>query len=554
MLRGDAAAMSHSSPTAASADWRAVALQTVAVVLAWLVSLLGHLDNDGLWYRGDAARHALNGVFWSDLIAARPEQPRDYVLQYYARYPALALLTYPPAFHFAEAAAFRIFAPSAFVAKGLVLAFSLLACLGLAAWLRRYVATDAGWGAAWLALQPGVVVWSNAVMLNIPAMSVAVAALYAARRWIDAPSRLRFLLMLSFTGLLIVVYYPAALIVVVLAAWLLGDGRWRTAWTRHRPAVLVLGCVLLTCAFASLVVTPIPSLKLVSLEDLLHWSKWRYYLRAVPRLLHPVVVLLAAAALVSAVIDRRYRHEVRLLAIWVGIVYLGLTCLWPREPRYALLLVPAVVMLAVIGLRAVVELTHDTLSVGAARGHVVALLGVSAILAWSAYRTPVPAIAGIEEVARFAVHHAPTERILYDGRSDGTFIFYVRVHDAGFSRAVIRGSKLLYASALMPTWRLTERVASRADVLRALEHDCGCRWVVIERQSSDDGIAAMRFLREAVTGPEFRLVRSFPVTAPGTTQVDVYEYLGPLETPREIELPFPILGKRTLHRVRPIER
>ena len=157
-------------------------------------------------------------------------------------------------------------------------------------------------------------------------------------------------------------------------------------------------------------------------------------------------------------------------------------------------------------------------------------------------------------MAEFVVREAPTERILYDGRSDGTFTFYVRAHDPGFTRAVVRGSKLLYASAVSPTWRLKERVFSVSDVIDILENECGCGWVVVEQDPSDwPEIAAARYLRLAVQGSAFRFVRSFLISGPEERRVDVYQFLRPLTVPATVALPMPLFGEQTQFRVRPIE-
>ena len=67
-------------------------------------------------------------------------------------------------------------------------------------------------------------------------------------------------------------------------------------------------------------------------------------------------------------------------------------------------------------------------------------------------------------------------------------------------------------------------------------------------------IKAGRHLREAVKGPEFQKVRSFPVQNNWATHVDVYRLLGPMETPEKVDLPCPVLGPNTRYAVKPIER
>ena len=102
--------------------------------LAFLVVLLAvlyigalHLGNDGLWPQGDAPRHATNGIFWWDYLASFTANPVEFTLRYYARYPAINPIGYPPVFYLLEGAAFSLMAVSPFVAKGLVFAFALLA-------------------------------------------------------------------------------------------------------------------------------------------------------------------------------------------------------------------------------------------------------------------------------------------------------------------------------------------------------------------------------------------------------------------------------------------
>jgi hypothetical protein len=534
---------------------RWVLAQTLGIVLVWLIPAALHAGNDGLWFLGDAARHALNGLFWWDFLSTLPLDPRAYVLRYYARYPAIAPLSYPPVFYLLEGTAFRMFGASPFVAKSLVLCFSLLACLYTAAWLRRYVAFDAGWGGALLALQPGVVIWSNAVMLNVPSMAFGMAALYHTRRWLEEPGRRQLLAALVFGALVTLTYFPAAVVPLVMGAWLLSEAGWRVLWREHRPLVLLALSSLGALSLAIVHWVPLPlDLALPDLESLRDPARWLAYIWGLPKILNASIIFLAALAVPAAILERRWRLDVRLLVIWILLTYAGLSYLWSQDPRYALLLAPAFVIMATIGLRALVEAASVLLGAAASpcfRGTLFGLLAVNACVAWV---VPVPRIDGFRELASFVVRNAPTERTFFEGSCDGVFTFYVRAQDPAFRRAVVRGSKLLYASAIFQTWRLTERVSSASQVVEALEKECGCGWVAIEAPGGENEIGAVRSLREALRGPEFRLLRSFPVRAPSATHVDLYQFLGPLKIPEEIELPFPILEGDPHLRARPIER
>jgi len=66
--------------------------------LALLIVAALNRQSDGLWFQGDAPRHAANGLFWWDLLTALPRDPIEYAVRYYARYPVIAPATYPPFF------------------------------------------------------------------------------------------------------------------------------------------------------------------------------------------------------------------------------------------------------------------------------------------------------------------------------------------------------------------------------------------------------------------------------------------------------------------------
>jgi hypothetical protein len=126
-------------------------------------------DNDGLWCFGDAPRHAMTGLFWKGFLRQLPADSKAFVLSYFTRDPAINPVSYPPLFHLIEAGGVAIFDPSPFVAKGIVLCFALIEALDGMAWLRRWVAKEAGFYGAFLLLLPGQISLSHAIMLKVPA-------------------------------------------------------------------------------------------------------------------------------------------------------------------------------------------------------------------------------------------------------------------------------------------------------------------------------------------------------------------------------------------------
>ena len=125
-------------------DGRNVVWQVILIVTTWGYLCGLQIDNDGLWCQPDSSRHALNGLFWKDFLQTLPASPQAYALSYFARYPAINPVSYPPFFYLLEGALFATFGPSPFIAKGTVLSFTLLGALYTMAWLRRFVAEEAG--------------------------------------------------------------------------------------------------------------------------------------------------------------------------------------------------------------------------------------------------------------------------------------------------------------------------------------------------------------------------------------------------------------------------
>lgn len=70
------------------------------LVLGCVALLFAQAPHGGAFYWSDSPRHALNGVFVMDLIKAMPlDDPTGYAYRYYAQYPALTILFYPPLFY-----------------------------------------------------------------------------------------------------------------------------------------------------------------------------------------------------------------------------------------------------------------------------------------------------------------------------------------------------------------------------------------------------------------------------------------------------------------------
>ena len=529
------------------------------LLLVWAYMWALQIDNDGLWYRGDAARHGLNGFFWSDYLRDFTWDAKGYALSYYARYPGIDPASRPPFFYLLEGAAFTLIGPSPYVAKGLVLCFALMAAIYLWAWLRRWLAPAAAWAAPLFLLLPGVSRWSHAIMMQIPALALGMAALYHGRAWLEAstPASRDFWLAIALCLLAILTYYPAGIVVFIIAGWTAMSQRWGRLIGRKSIVPITLA-ILALIPFAWLVArwAPTPlSWVVPKLGDLGTLSNWTFYFAELKYICDPHLLVLAGLGAVAGIWCERWRRETLMLVSWILVMYVVLSLLVAKDLRYALLVSAPFVGLAAIAVALVCQWLAEKvpgLSTGGGSltaGALILLLGLQVYLAAN-YR--VLSVGGYRELASFMARVAPDEPIFYDGFYDGNFTFYIRAGDPQFRRRVVVGHKLLYTYALFTDWRQQDFAHSPEQVIDILRRRGGARWLAVEIGKETDKLAAMRYLRQAVKTPAFELVRSFPIAAYQTERVDVYRLKGPITEVDEVELPFPVLGQDVKYRVRPI--
>lgn len=537
--------------------------QVAVVVVVWSYLWSLHWDNDGLWMQGDSPRHAANGLFWQEFLRSPTTDASGYALSYYARYPVISPTTHPPVFYLFEAAAYGLFGVSPYVAKGVVLMFSLVVALYTTAWLRRWVGEDAGWTSAVVLLLPGTIRWSHAIMLNIPAFALMLGALYHARRWLEstdaAPAGRHIYPAAALSLLAILTHLTSGVVVLIIAAWLLALGRWKYLY-EPRTLLVALACGLLLIPWLLVAFRWSPQyVGWVGMSNT-HagkMSSWLYYPEHLHQLVNPYLLVLAVIGIVAGLLKQRWRREVLLSLIWIGVVYVFFSWLGQKDSRYALIVGTPLLAFCTIALLSLAE-GIDRLLDGRQQAAWVLRLLLSATLlgtqAWLSPRVQVASVRGIKDASDFFAQVAPNEPVFYDGYHDGVFTYYVQASDPDYRRQVVLGSKLLYASVVFQHLRLREFALTSQEILETLRTRGGCQWLAIEVGSSSERIAPMRKLREVVKRPEFEFVQSFPVTGQGIDRVDVYRLLVPVRRPDKVVLPFPALGDDARFQVAPIQR
>jgi len=535
-----------------SVGLRSRAWQAAGVVLAVAAVAAMNRQSDGLWFQGDAPRHAANGLFWWDLLTTLPRDPVDYAVRYYARYPVIAPASYPPLFYILEGLAFAVFGPSPYVARVLVLLCAVVAGLYTMAWGRRWIDPVAGWGGTFLSFTPGMVLWSNAVMLNVPATAAGLASLYHFRRWLDTSARTQLALGVLSVTIVLLTYYPSATVLPVLAAWALLDRR-GFRFDRTLVWAAAAGVLALVPLLAALRLAPVhTSRHLPTLAFLSAPGTWTYYWRVLPGVIGGAALALGFAGLAAGSASSRQRPETARIAICIAVLIAGLSLVPARDPRYVLLAAPAFVLAGAIGVVALLR-RLPALHPRWQAAMLAAGLGVGL---WSASAVRVPDVSGFRALAAYLRDTAPDEAVLYDGDYDGIFGFYVRALDPRFERRIVLANKLLYQYGPGTTFApvQTSNAATVEDVVGLLRSRSGCRWVAIEVSRRADLPRGQRLLRETVRGSAFELVRSFPIGGAGERRVDLYRVVNGVAPVDTLDLAFPSFSDREFLHVAPIAR
>jgi 4-amino-4-deoxy-L-arabinose transferase-like glycosyltransferase len=501
--------------------------------------------NGNFWW-SDAPRHALNGAFVKDFIAAAPwHDPKTWAVNYYLQYPALSILFYPPPFYFVEAAMFTVFGVSHWAAQLTVSLFTAL--LGAASYslARLSFPRWSALGASLLVIGgPEIAFWGRQVMLDVPAYAVLVTSVYCYCRYLRSQRPLY--LHLAVLAVLAAVYFKltAAFIAPVLAAHLIASRGAQILRDRNTVIAGVVGglglvpALLLTLKFGGVNVESVAGRSI----DLPRTSlaAWIFYAKLIPDYLGVVGAILGIGGLVLVVRRRADPLDPALawlLLGWLIFGYLFFSAIAVREPRHGIMIAFPLAMFAVV---AVHRLLPGRLAPAAVAG-----LGATTLL-YSVTFDPPPRIVGYAEVADYVAAHAPKNGvILFSGYRDGNFVFDLRTHEERRDLWTIRADKLLLRIAIERARGVAQTDSDQKHITAALR-DYGVSLVVAQPGFWTD-LREMARLDAVLHTADFRRVASFPIT--GTVAhtdplIEIDEPTYPVQPARRVlGLDMPIIGQ-----------
>jgi hypothetical protein len=419
----------------------------------------------------DETVHAATGLYVDSFLHDLPlRHPVQYTYRYYAQYPSLGVVMYPPVFYIAEGVAFLILGPSVVTARLTLIFFALF---GLYFWFNLISELEDEYTAALstvlLAFLPSVLLYEKVVMLDIPLMAFCLAASYC---WVlylrRGSSHLLYwfaaFLCLAFLTKQHAIYLPVWCLITLLA---------QKKWDRilnWRAAAVAAVCFLVVAPFYILQVVMNASLALnVKGTSTTSTMSWNYYWLRLPELIGWGALALSIFGILGGLWPAK-RKAAGVMLAWILSCYVVFTLIPHKEARYILYWVPAFAYFAVAPFTRKGRAPWIR-ALGIAL--VTVVVGSYAAKAWSYQR---PYVSGYAPLAQRL-----TQReggcVLVDMDLPGNFIFFMRAFDPARRFVVLR--KALYETRTVREWGVTEFAHNQSGVEQILKDD-SVRYVVVE--------------------------------------------------------------------------
>lgn len=521
-------------------------VHTLALVATVVVLFAFGSPSDDAFSWPDAPRHALNGAFVLDFVKAFPwHDPVRFAFNYYTKYPALTILFYPPLFYVVLALFYAIFGVSQHSALLAEFACYIGLTLGTYRLARFWLPATAAFGAALiLTASPESAYWGRQVMLDMPALALMVwSGVFFMRHmeedravWLYVAALLLILAMYTriSAGFLGVVFF------LVLAA----RRRWTLLRDRNSYFVTVLAAlalvplVILTLKFGRANVQSVAGIA-DSRTSRANISGWVWYALRLPSQLGAPGLAAAILGLAVAATRKRWMYALMFPLLWLAVGYLFFSAIDLKDPRFTVVLLPPLAILASFGIVTVLAqrpLVANLLVVG---------VGVLTLVLTLATR-PVQYVEGYADVADFVAGIAPKDgNIAFSGYRDGSFIFAMRTHEERRDLSTIRVDKLLLRIAVRRGLGVRDKGYNAAQIEQMLDR-LGVQVVVAQPGFWTD-LSSMREFGKLLQSPHFRPLRQFAMKANYNSQekeLIVYRNLDRVAPgPVKLDTDIPMIGR-----------
>jgi hypothetical protein len=484
------------------ARWRHRILLAGALLIA-AAAATRQITQGEFYLNEDETVHAVTGLYFADFLSDMPlTHPIEYTYHYYGQYPALGLVHYPPFFHFLEGLAFVLIGRSPLSARITVLMFTLL---GLFYWFELVRELEDEYAAALstilLGLLPIALLYEKSVMLEIPSLALCVASTYYVLRYLRNKATRYLICLAVFASLAIVTKHNAVYLVLFIFLALLANRELRSVlnWKGLGASLVFLGVVGPVYALMYGVHWHAISADLLSGQTS-YLGRYTYYWRTLPGQLGWPLLLLSILGITTA----RWwvkREGGLIMGSWIATVYVTMTAISLKDPRYVMYWLPPFLYFAVAPLVRLAKVRILRLAVLA-----VVLMVVAASVG-AAWRHQRPYISGYAAAAQRLIQARDSNLVLFDGVLPGNFVFFMRSSDPERRFIVIR--KALAAKEIKTSIGFVELLKKTAEIEDYIE-SYGIKYIAVDEGAPLE-FPAQGLLRKLLQSQQFRLIGRFPI-------------------------------------------
>ncbi len=485
--------------------YRTPILLSVVLVLAAIVISRG-IDKGEFNVNIDEAYDATTGLYVADFIRDLPlalAHPVQYTYAYYAQYPALGLIHWPPFFHFIEGMMFLAFGPSVVAARVTVLLFALF---GLYFWFKLVAELQNEWTATVctivLSCLPAVLLYEKAVMLEIPSLALCIAASYFWLQYLDQAKSQSLYWCSIFAGLALLTKQQGVYLASFFLLSAFGLGKWRQLLSRTTlwAASIVLAIAGPFYVLELSVDRQSIAANILQGVDRVPPNRFTYYLQALP---HELGWVLLGLSILGVLLCWRYadRRSFIFMSAWIVAWYLTYFVISTKQTRYMVYWLPPFIFFAVA------PFTSRVLPKLARMGATAVAFALICGYAWAGWHYERPYIVGYKTLATEVLDRDKGGIVLFDGDLEGNYIFFMRALDPQRRFVVLR--KALYATRVMPQFGSVELVHSQEDI-EGIFAEYGIKYVAVE-SNEPLRFNSQKILRDLLATSQFKLVSSIPI-------------------------------------------
>ncbi len=475
-------------------------LHWVVLLVVGLIICIGITESEYFFF-GDEMRHAMTGVFFRDLIVDHPwHNPIQYAYEYYAKYPSLGLLYWPPLFHIVEGIFFLVFGISVLTSRLTVLAYALVGVLFWYKIVEREGPRSRALASALIfPLLPFMLQYERVTMLEVPKLALCMVAIYF---WQSFMRHERSRDLWWFAVFLVATFLTsqkAVFLAFFVVLHFLVERRWKLLkrWDVWASGILSMTIVV---PWYQLMLRKLSlSYERVAGENFAHAAAINQLTFYPGRVLPQMGILLGVLGMAGFVWAAfRARKEHRIFLIWIAACYICFTLIQEKSIRHSMIAIPVLVYFALVMVENFLPRRQWVIAA-------LCLLSVYSV-AKAVFRTHTARVSGVEPIAKYLVAQPESDVLYYQGFLNGDFIFFVRKYDPEKRRLIAREKQIV--ATRVSTGYGTRRVLHTPEEVIQMFEAWGIRYAAVENREFISGLSPVRV---ALLSDQFEVVRRFNI-------------------------------------------